>query len=408
MKINYKLSKKNGFALLLTLMILVLLAGLIVEFQADTAIHVRASNYRADHLQCQYAAESALIIASQLTRDMLESKTPRTAKVPTPQDPDDPNLAEPDDLENLDDLTDPNDAADPNDLDEPNEMGNIATLAPFILVQKTVQIGTAVVDIEIHDENAKYPLYWLLHSPFEKEIAPVEDSIGRLGELLDAEPDETDNAINLAMDIDKRVEVLEPMIYLAKQRSPKNKNGEVRMLWRPRRARIKNSPPKSTPPVSSEDLQKQHYQAMGAFVQQWHNETANTKSEFPETDLTMRPENFTDYLGYWGHTKINVNTAPPEVMEAAFLPLGITQTAIQAIVEHRQQNPIDRRLNLYDISDEIDRDISRAVQVLAIPTSDTFSIHINARLGRANYNILTGTYRTYKGAFVNYAFFQGD
>jgi hypothetical protein len=198
------------------------------------------------------------------------------------------------------------------------------------------------------------------------------------------------------------------MIYLAKQRSPKTKNGEVRMLWRPRRIQRKNIPPKPTPPVSSEDLQKQHYQAMGDFIRQWHDETANTKSEFPENNLTIRPENFTDYLGYWGHTKINVNTAPPEVMEAAFLPLGITQTAIQAIVEYRQQNPIDRRLNLHDISDEIDRDTSRAVQVLAIPASDTFSIHIKARLGRANYNILTGIYRTYKGAFVNYAFFQGD
>ena len=73
--------------------------------------------------------------------------------------------------------------------------------------------------------------------------------------------------------------------------------------------------------------------------------------------------------------------------------------------------PADREIDAsgcYLFPGGIDAHTHMELPFMGTHASDTFSIHIKARLGRANYNLLTGTYRNYKGAFVNYAIFSGD
>ncbi|MBN1765713.1 MAG: general secretion pathway protein GspK [Sedimentisphaerales bacterium] len=424
--------ERHGFTLLLTLVTLILLASIMVQFQLDTTVHLRASSYRADQIQCRYAAESALVIAGQLIKDKLkqsqETKTNVSLPSSSPDTEDDKALLQAmEDLMGSDMTEEPNQLGDPNE-ENPNDYSEDFLfdaerdkLPPYIFLKKTIKIGKAEVDIEIQDENSKFPVFWILYSPYQKQAKYVDDALETLAELLETNYSAYKDTIQYTRDIGRPLAVPEPDRYLQQRKYTRgSRKGQTswrytrsrRTISTRRSARNAGKQPKT---LSPEELQSQQYQKMGMFATEWNHQFKHGElKESLGSRLENRPGTFNDYLGYWGNQRININTAPREVIEAAFKPIGMTPELAQAIVTHRKEVSLGRgtinlkKLEDIDTSIKVDDEIHQAIRYLALPASDTFSIRIKARLGRARYNLTSGMYKSRNGKIINHAIIPGE
>ena len=99
---------RAGMALLLTLMILVVITAVLVQYQVEATLFIRSSSYRLESQQCRYAAESGLVISHGIIKNMIFSRAQAAPNEGT--DPLEPN--------SLMDSFDPNSLFDVSD--DPN------------------------------------------------------------------------------------------------------------------------------------------------------------------------------------------------------------------------------------------------------------------------------------------------
>jgi len=431
MTLTARKSKKRGFALLLTLMVLVLLAGLIVHFQADSALQVRASRYRLQQLQCRYAAESALVAAMQLIRSaQLEGIYRQPTEAPTTESLlaslGIPGIDDPCRAAVLSGLLDPCAPADPCSVFDPCSLldpcsvldpCSLAELlrealeaggfweepSPFQFMKKTVKIGSVSVEIRIFDENSKYPVYWMLQGPIENSKDHGGKSLQLLGTRVGASPEAVRQATSLVQEIGQPLKVIKPISYLYRRSYSRGTVRSRSMTWRLKPTGIK--PTLNGKPVTHTKLL--HHQ-MSAFHTQWRDTLReDDKYEDLQTPLADQNVSLADYLGTWGNGTININTAPAEVLEAAFRPLGFTPANAKAIVEYRKKRPFQHTTHMFRVGG-LNRTTMYAIRTLCTTQSDTYSVRVKARLGRAQYNLWGGIYKDRKNQFVHYAAFTGD
>jgi len=405
-------ARRRGFTLLLTLLTLVLLAGLIVQFQADTTLHVRASNYRVYQLQCRYAAESAVVAATQIIRATQQqmAEAQRNARIEKAK-----KKAQTEPESELSKLVDPCSIVDPCSMDDPCSMVDPCSLgefadetediteeiSPFLYAHKKLDIGLVSVDIKIYDENGKFPIYWLLHSPIEKKTDHRDKSIKRLAERLEAEPAVNKETINLAQKTGKPLNVPEPVSYLYQRSFSRTRSRNV--TWRLKASRQRRS--LAAKGIDRDELLRQ---TMSDFFHQWQKELKqNEKYRNMLAPLPNHRGRFADYIGCWGHNKVNINTAPVEVLEAVFLPLGLTRKTVEAVVAYREKTPFANPTQLYRVKG-INRTILYAIKALSTTSSDTFSVQITTSLGRASYSLYGSIYKNRKNQLINQAVFPGE
>jgi len=238
------------------------------------------------------------------------------------------------------------------------------------------------VDIQIYDENAKLPLLWTIKSIYPKNRNRFDKSlIDQLTELLGTPSSISQQATSLIRNISGPLDISDLTVTLRKgrvrNRSRQSKQ-KTRLGWKPTSSRVRRK--------QRLVLDKKRREALDVFGAQWH-QMLRSDSEFK----TLLPDPaevspvFVDYLGAWGHDKININTAPPEVLQAAFHPIGMDSKMVRAIVNYRQKNPIASSSIMRDIS-EISS-IQTALRYFATVRSDTFTVKVKASLGKAQHNL---------------------
>jgi len=392
MTIKEKKSNKRGFVLLLTLMVLIILATLIVQFQADTALHVRASGFRLEKIQCKYAAESGLMVASHLINDIMTTQRKRpTTKQPAEPEPEPKQ-------EPTDGSVDPNSIIDPDGITDPNAMLEklldvAAEPLAFLLDRQTVEIGPATVEIEIQDENSKLPVLWALKSPYKSGKDKDKKLIQNLAELLDIPVSTMDFAESKAMEIAGKLDIPDAeitvrSIYRTRNRRRDKKTGKVvTAKKRPSSQKIWRASRKPFRQKELSELREQRRETMALFGKQWNKTLEQDRDgELLTEPLIDRAGSFSDYLGVWGHDKININTAPAEVLEAAFKTMGMTSEMAQAIVDYRQRKLFANTSELQKAT-KINTNMYRALRIIVTTRSDTFTIKIKAKYGRAKYEL---------------------
>jgi len=375
-------SRAGGLVLLMTLVVLVILASVIVQFQADTNLLVRASRYRQEKVQCTYAAESGMIIGSHLIQEVF--KKPVTTSLAAE------GTGEVTNLNPYGDPNDPNAFSDPND---PNSGSMQLTAAdpesPFLVYKKTIEVGEATVEIEIHDENAKWPMLWVLTSPFEndRDGKLTRANLKLLGDWLGAEGEVMQEAAELTRELGKKIKIPTSDITVATTKSRSSDGKTTAKSSRSRRT-VQKKRIGYQKRLAERDSR---YLAMGQFASQWQDAILHT-AEYEVLKKEMRQEEpVLEYLGIWGNTKVNVNNASAEVLQAALEPVGITADVAQAIVEQRKTKPIGTITALNDLLPS-DNQLREALGSLADVKSDTFSIHVTARLGRTHKTLIAGAF----------------
>ncbi len=458
--------------MLLTIMVLLVLITVVVTFQLDMFLRIRASRYREAKVQCQYAAESGLVMAFKMVEQALEaqrkgdfkaissimkkqqeaaaggqtaSEADQSAKegeetngekseldkmldeLADPNSVQDPNevidnldkAVDETDLETMakdleeDPIFDPEAFLDPNRLAEMLETGELLDMvpidSPLVISKKVFEVGDASVEIEVFDENAKLPLHWNIDSPYLSGVEKDKDLVAKLGRILQVDNKVTATARDLIGKYSRTIPVkgIRKVIYQRQGaslnfRGPNNLSNALQnrpMVWEQQRLRLSYS--------KAREMEDQQREMMAALTARVNYELAEDDqlADLLNVPVGYQQGVFLDYIGAWGHDKINLNTAPAEVLEAAFGIMGVDSRMAQAIIDRRDQKPFASTYELKQTDGISDAAVSGLIALTTV-RSDTFSIHIKAIQGQCECRLSAGIYRDRLGKIKTIAVFK--
>jgi hypothetical protein len=423
--------KPRGFVLILTLMVLIVLATLTYQITVRLADRRRADDYLIYYQGARYACDSALKYALATTQildpnlstridqpdfsdlfrmtddqvdEMLQLYAEQmNAQIASEQASADSNSTESGDQElmaamsklfgsdaNSADISadafskaGPDGYIDANDLVIPGPYG-----PPWPLVIKPIEfeIGTSKVTITIEDENAKLPLVWLTSA--DKQVTPVTTQILQVYCAWYGIADKDVEDFRKSLEKVAEIKAFSPaavvptaQIRTTALTSPAAQQTPTQPV---RTARGTAASAKTTAPTQVTT------QTMRSGVQNISDYSRLMKSTYisadwltiPTIESATRQEYPLKYLGVWGSSKVNINTAPRHVLEAAFAYGGDGDKIAEAIIVQRQEKPfatIDdfRRKNI-----AYGGQISKAQDYITTQ-SDIFTIRITATNGPA-------------------------
>lgn len=139
---------------------------------------------------------------------------------------------------------------------------------------------------------------------------------------------------------------------------------------------------------------------------QWAENLKDRKYLSLKQDIDANDQNISDYISTWNHTRLNLNTAPAEVIYAVFEPIGMTMAMVDTLVDFRKDKPLARS-NMFALMPGLEP-VSGALTHLYTDKSDTFTIRVTARLGQAQYKLYSCTIKNKDGKVENLAVYTGD
>ena len=290
-------------------------------------------------------------------------------------------------------LDDPNSIADANDLTlgtytDPNALfvpGPYGPEWPHVCKPIKFEIGKTKVTIEITDENAKMPLTWAITS--DKNVNNLaEDALETFCEWMQmdfVEIEELADQLQEVKDIKsftidpKPVTTTKGVKTKPKRSTPQSR----RRSERPSRSRSTKTVTETKRPAIAHttDFAKLLHSSVIDF------ETLAT----PLPDVGDRYESPLKYLALWGSQRVNINTAPRHVLEAAFTFGGDAEGIAGEIIKRRREKPFknvdDLEKSLYRYSGSIRK---------AKPYITTASVFFAVKVAAVNGNAKTSTVAT--------------
>ncbi len=247
---------------------------------------------------------------------------------------------------------------------------------PFITEPEEVDISSVKVRIEIEDENAKYPLGWaLLNDPEQKR--EIDAGFATFCEMngLDAEQIES-----LRLELNQ-IEQIKPFKLDFK---PITK--VTRTPTRSRSTKSRSTTRKT--PVSRVQrkvitVPKQIFEQTTHFARLFHSSLIDTEAlAGPNIIAGDRKESALKYMGTWGSQKVNINTAPRHVLEAAFIFGGNEVEIAEEIIRRRRMEPFADTTDLKNALARHSGSITKCEKYITTK-STLFTIRITAISGVA-------------------------
>ena len=316
-----------------------------------------------------------------------------------------------DDVNDFYDMNDPNyedqfsDSNFPDDLygfgsepNEPNEIiirGPYGPQWPYVTEPIDIEIGTAKVTIEIIDENSKYPIGWAL---IEDDNLRNEAIAGFEGfcEWMDVNSFEIEQLLS---ELDKIREIKEFQVEFKSTKEgsePKDvndanvptdvndvndPNGTEAASKKPQKERnvrrnakeIKEAPKKQIPVTAH----------IADFARLFNSPIIDISVLSRPTQISdTRAESALKYTSLWPAGKVNINTAPRHVLEAAFIFGGDQVEIADEIIVARRENPFkdidELKKTLFGYSNSIAK-----CEKFITTESDFFTARITAVSGAA-------------------------
>lgn len=275
---------------------------------------------------------------------------------------------------------------DPNDVVVPGPYG---VPWPFVIEPIDLEIGPCRITITIEDENAKMPLSWLVTNSTTAN-KQAENALETFCEWMSWDQQqfrELEAAITEAMDEihKKKAFKLNPGPILLKStttrttRTPSRSSRTSRLRRTARRT--------SSRTTTSTTTQKRPAVAHTTdFAKLFHSSLLDRELlARPLPDTGERLESPLKYLSLWGAQRVNVNTAPRHVLEAAF-SLAIDTFDLpeftQQVIEKRKEKPIRKLDELKEIGG-LDSDTMKQLNNYLTTTSTFFQVRVTSRSGNA-------------------------
>jgi hypothetical protein len=218
---------------------------------------------------------------------------------------------------------------------------------PFVTEPAEFEIGTAKIQIEIEDENAKYPLGWvLMNNPeLKREIEAGFQTFCEMMRLDYIQVDSLREQLKQIGEIKPFETAFKPITKTV--RTPiatTAKTTDKSSTSRTPRSRIT----RETIPVA-----KQISDQTTHFAKLFHSSLIDTESlAQPTIVVGDRKEYPLKYMGLWGTRQVNINTAPRHVLEAALIFGGNEVEIAEEIIRQRREEPF---ANIEDFKSKMSR-----------------------------------------------------
>lgn len=435
-RIRVKGHRPAAFALLLTMIVLVVLASLAAGLSIQLTMAKRRQQYMIEYQRARYGLDSGM-------KYILSVMPAKTFKIEArPDVPDFSDLfwmteadldlfinswaaaATPEQIENVlkkdmqdkpedagnEDLMswlttlfgsaasqDANSVADPNTgiIVDPNQVeipGPYGVPWPYVEEPIELEIGPCQITITIEDENAKMPLSWMVTN-FKEVNKQAEYSLETFGEWMQMTPAEI-KELKTELDGIYKQKMFQvnpnPILLTYPQAQAAQNPSDPNQVSRRRtytRLRPGQRTPVPTQPAAQAVVKQRPASAHTTdFAKLFHSSMLNheilTRS-LPNTGV--RTENPIKYLSLWGAQRININTAPRHVLEAAFILGGdsfIAPELAQKVIEMRLEKPF---LNIDELKNigMLDSDTFNQMKNYVTVSSSFFKIRVTSQSGNA-------------------------
>ncbi|MHC5140611.1 MAG: type II secretion system protein GspK [Planctomycetota bacterium] len=292
-----------------------------------------------------------------------------------------------------DTTTDPYDAdeelyvveLDPNDVVVPGPYG---ASWPYVTEPIDLEIGPCQITVTIEDENAKMPLSWLVTNSKEAN-KQAENALKTFCEWMSWDRQqlhELETAITEAMDEihGKKAFTLNPGPILLKSTTTR----AARTPARTSRSRRRTSRRTASRTVRSTTTQKRPAVAHTTdFAKLFHSSLLDQELlARPLPDTGERIESPLKYLSLWGSQRVNINTAPRHVLEAAFslaMDSFDLPEFVQEVITQRKEKPFQKIDELKELGG-LDADTMKNLNNYLTTTSTFFQVRITSRSGGAS------------------------
>lgn len=376
---------RRGIVLLITLVLLVVLSTLGYTLSSRVTAQRHRDQYIIDYSQARYACDSAMKYA--LAPTTFEDFDPQL--ISRPNEPDfsdlftlsevefkemleqwaaeygDPRF---DSRETFEEAIDLMDIGDVNDINDVNDLGRSRSETgdsddapsvkipgpygpawPFVTEPVELEIGSAKVRIEIEDENAKYPIGWALlaDKKVEREAQAGFETFCEWMGLDGREIGLLRQQLEGIGDIKPFQLEFKPTTTPIRTPAATTTSGSRRT----RRTRITRKTVSAADQIAKQNTD---------FAKLLHSSLIDTELLARPTILSeTRKESALKYLAMWPSRKVNINTAPRHVLEAAFTFGGDADRIAEQIIQRRREEPFtdigDLKRSLFSYSDSISR-----------------------------------------------------
>ena len=266
------------------------------------------------------------------------------------------------------------DINDPNNLQIPGPYG---PPWPLITEPLNFMIGDTTVTIEIHDENAKYPLGWIMLDDIETK-RQIQAGFETFCEWMDV------NSLVVQQVEDEIAELNEIKQYKLKVEDVKiTKKEQIKTPARTRRTRRTASQRRTQVRTTVTTIPATVH--LTDYARLYHSPLVNTEVLARPTVVTDdRSESALKYISLWPSNVVNINTAPRHVLETAFAFGGLTKAvdAADAVIQRRKIKPFE---DVNEISREFFNyagTVDKCRQYI-VTNSELFTIRITANRGLA-------------------------
>ena len=291
-------------------------------------------------------------------------------------------VATPERINGVNDVNNFNEPADFNDVMDFNDPNSLYIPGPYgppwPLVARPVrfEIGSANVTVEVEDENAKYPLGWALLGNKEVQREAVA-GFETFCAWMDV------NEVDIES-VKMELEGIKKLKSFKLNFKPITKRAPVRSKITSRR-RTKGRPTRTAkPPQTTTTTVAQQIAKQAADVSKLLHSSMIDREMLarPSIISESREESALRYMGMWGSTRVNINTAPRQVLEAAFIFGGDADKIAQEIIDRRRTKPFkdidDLKQALFRYGESI-----RKCEDYITTGSDFFTIRITSVSGVA-------------------------
>jgi len=391
--------KQHGIVLLVTLVLLVVLSTLGYTLTSRVAAQRHRNQYLIDYSNARYGCDSAVKYALAT----LEELDPQL--ISRPNEPDFSDLFALDAVGFQELLAEweiglqndgfkgrktPADATDENagdgigrDKDANTDYGSSSfeirgpygPAWPLVTQPSEFEIGSAKVQIEIEDENAKYPLGWALldDKAQEREIQAGFVTFCELAGLKARQIDALREQLAKIAEIKPFKIDFKPITKSVKAPvTTANSTSRTTRTSRTQRTFTK------TIPVSQQVAEQTSH-----FAKLFHSSLIDAEMLARPTILTEnRKESPLKYIGMWGSQNVNINTAPRHVLEAAFIFGGNEVDIAEGIIQLRRENAFAEVADLKDVLSRYSDSITKCEKYITTK-SRFFTIKITAASGVA-------------------------
>jgi hypothetical protein len=376
----------QGFVLLVTLVLLVVLSMLGYTLSTRVAAQRHRQKYIIDYSSARYGCDSAVKYALAT----LEEIDPQLISRPNEPDfsdlfyltpaeyqelleqwgldleltmfdegssRDKVGISEIDELFGGDDFNDT--GLDEMEMEGFDRYGSVRIAGPYgpawpFVSEDEFEIGSAKVRIEIQDENAKYPLGWAMldDADVQREAEAGFEIFCEMNglsteqiELLKLELEEIKKIRPFAIDF-------KPITRTVRKPVTTRSTSIKSRTSRAPTTRVSRQTVKVPDQIAEQTTH---------FAKLFHSSLIDTETLARPiiTGPDNRSESPLKYMGLWGSMKVNINTAPRHVLEAAFIFGGDEVKIAEEIIQRRRIEPFSDfqtlKTELFRYSNSLDK-----------------------------------------------------